>query len=216
MRRSLFLLATFLLSGLFAFTQEGEKGDKKSREILDRLTEKTESYTTMQAEFTYKMENTEAGIDESTEGVLAVMGDSYKLNIAGQIVICDGETVYTVIEEEEIQINSLEESEESLTPNKLLNSYSDDYKSKFIREDFRYGTTVNIVDLTPIEGKTYYKVRLVIDKAKDQLQEITIFDKNGSTYSYVINKFSPDLPLSAEDFIFKEEDYPGLEIVDMR
>ena len=77
--------------------QENDKGDKKSREMLDRLTAKTEAYKTIYVEFSYKMNNTEANIDETTEGVLTIMKDSYKLDIAGQVVICDGETIWTYI-----------------------------------------------------------------------------------------------------------------------
>jgi len=199
------------------FSQENDKGDKKSREMLDKLTAKTEAYNSIYVEFSYKMNNKEANIDESTEGALTIMKDNYKLNIAGQLVICDGETIWTYIEDaEEVQVNSVEESEESITPNKLLTAYNDDYRSKFIKEDFQYGATVNIIDLTPLEGKSYYKVRLIIDKEKDQLHDITIFDKNGSTYSYIIKTFTPNVEVEASAFTFNESDYPDVDVVDMR
>ena len=212
------MLITLLALITFGLTaQEEEKGDRKSNEILDRLTAKTEAYKTIRVEFAYKMENQEAGIDERTDGTLTVKGDKYRLNIAGQTVICDGETVWTYIEDaEEVQINTVGESEESITPNKLLSSYNEDYRSKFIREDFMYGTTVNIIDLTPVEGKSYYKVRLVIDKEKDQLHEISIFDKNGSTYSYIINSFTPNTEVPDSKFSFDKSEFPGVDVIDMR
>jgi outer membrane lipoprotein-sorting protein len=197
--------------------QDTEKGDKKSNEILDRLTKKTEVYKTIKAEFAYIMKNADAGIDEKTEGTLYVKGDKYRLLIAGQVVICDGTTSWTYIKDaEEVQINSVENSEESITPNKLLTSYNKDYKSKFVKEGFQYGTTVNIIDLTPIQDKSYSSVRVIIDKAKDQLLDITIFDKNGSTYSYIINKFEPDIAVSDSQFTFNKTEFPGADIVDMR
>lgn len=216
MRRitTILLLMAF---GATLFAQDNDKGDKKSSEILDRLTKITEAYKTIYIEFSYKMFNAEADIDETTDGILTIMGNNYKLNIAGQQVICDGETLWTYIKDaEEVQINSVEEDEESITPNKLLTAYNDDYRSKFIREDFQYGTKVNIIDLSPLEGKSYYKVRLIINKAKNQLLEITIFDKNGSTYSYIIKKFTPNVDVDASAFTFKESDYPGVDVVDMR
>ncbi len=216
MGRLIIILLTALIS-IQAFGQDEDKGDKKSNEILDRLTAKTEAYKTIRVEFAYKMENTDAGIDERTDGTLIIEGDKYRLNIAGQIVICDGTTVWTYIEDaEEVQINSVDESEETITPGKLLTSYNKDYRSKFIKEDFMYGTTVNIIDLTPIEGKSYYKVRLVIDKEKDQLHEITIYDKNGSTYSYIINKFEPNVEVPASTFTFNKAEFPDAEVIDMR
>jgi outer membrane lipoprotein carrier protein len=103
--------------------QDTEKGDKKSNEILNRLTTKTEAYKTIKAEFAYIMKNADAGIDEKTEGTLFVKGDKYRLLIAGQVVISDGITSWTYIKDaDEVQINSVENSEESITPNKLLTS----------------------------------------------------------------------------------------------
>jgi len=216
MNKLLLLIITVFIS-VFGFAQDTDKGDKKSREVLDRLTAKTEAYATIKVEFNYKMKNIEADIDENTEGTLFVKGNKYRLLIAGQLVICDGETLWTYIEDaEEVQINAVEDAEETITPSNLLTSYSKDYKSKYIRETFQYGTTVHVIDLTPKEGKSYYKVQVIIDKAKDQLLEITIFDKNGSTYSYIINSFVPNLELADSQFEFSSDDYPDADIVDMR
>ena len=216
MKKLLSLIITVTFANLLV-AQDTDKGDKKSNEILDRLTKKTEAYKTITAEFAYIMKNADAGIDEKTEGTLFVKGDKYRLLIAGQIVICDGITTWTYIKDaEEVQINSVENSEESITPNKLLTSYNKDYKSKFVKETFQYGTTVNVIDLTPTEGKSFSSVRVIIDKAKDQLLEITIFDKNGSTYSYIINKFEPDTPVNDSQFTFNKSEFPGAEVVDMR
>ncbi len=216
MKKLLSLILTVTFMNLI-IAQDTDKGDKKSNEILDRLTKKTEAYKTIKAEFAYIMKNADAGIDEKTEGTLFVKGDKYRLLIAGQVVICDGITTWTYIKDaDEVQINSVENSEESITPNKLLTSYNKDYKSKFVKETFQYGTTVNIIDLTPIEGKSFSSVRVIIDKAKDQLLEITIFDKNGSTYSYIINKFVPDTAIDDSQFTFNKSEFPGAEVVDMR
>jgi outer membrane lipoprotein-sorting protein len=216
--RKLIVLTVMIAVGFTLMAQDDETmGDKKSSEIIDRVISKTEAYKSFGAEFTHKMKNAEAGIDESNDGELVVMGDMYKLKIAGQLVICDGETIWTYIEDaEEVQINVVEDSDESITPSNLLTSYNKDYKSKFIRESFQYGTTVYVIDLTPAEGKSYYKVRLIIDKEKEQILEITIFDKNGSTYSYIVNKFEPNVDAQESDFTFNPDDYPDVDVVDMR
>ncbi|MBC8490037.1 MAG: outer membrane lipoprotein carrier protein LolA [Bacteroidetes bacterium] len=216
MKQFIFVIL-ILASSQILYSQDTDKGDKKSKEILDKVIAKTESYKTFKAEFIYKMINTEAGVDESTEGILFVKGDKYRLFIAGQLVICNGETIWTYIEDaEEVQINSVEDSDETITPSNLLTSYNKDYKSKFVRETFQYGTTVYVIDLTPVEGKSYYKIRLIIDKKREQILEITIFDKNESTYSYIINKFTPNIPVDDSEFTFNPADYPDVDVVDMR
>lgn len=213
-----FILVILILAcSQILYSQDSDKGDKKSKEILDKVIAKTESYKSFKAEFTHKMQNSDAGVDESVQGILFVKGDKYRLSIVGQLVICDGETIWTYIEDaEEVQINSVEDSDETITPGNLLTSYNKDYKSKFVRETFQYGTIVYVIDLTPVKGKSYYKVRLVIDKAKEQILEITIFDKNGSTYSYIINKFAQNIPVDDSEFTFNPADYPDVDVVDMR
>ncbi len=199
------------------FAQNNEKGDKKSNKIMDDFTVKTESYKSFQAEFIYKMENEEAGIDESKDGVLTVEGDKYNLKIAGQEVISDGETIWTYIEDaEEVQVNEVEEGDDAITPNNLLTAYNKDYKSNFVKEAFVYGTSAYIIDLKPSEGKSFSKVRLTIDKEKMQILDITIFDKNGSTYSYVIRKFIPNIEMADGLFYFDTNNFPDVDVVDMR
>lgn len=213
----LMILIIAVVLGFSLNAQNNDKGDKKSNEIMDKFTSKTESYKSFHAEFTYKMENEEAGIDESKEGILSVEGDKYNLIIAGQEVISDGKTIWTYIKDsEEVQINSVEEGEEAITPNNLLTAYNKDYKSNFIKEEFIYGTSAYIIDLKPSEGKSFFKVRLTIDKEKYHILDITIFDKNGSTYSYIINKFIPNIDTAPELFLFDTEKYPDVDVVDMR
>jgi outer membrane lipoprotein-sorting protein len=215
MKKISLIIALVISVSLFA--QDNEKGDKKSNEIMKEFTTKTESYNSFMTEFTYKMENKEAGIDESKDGELTVEGDKYNLKIAGQEVISDGETIWTYIEDaEEVQINSVEEGEDAITPNNLLTAYNKDYKSKFVKEDFVYGSSAYIIDLTPNEGKSFFKVRLTLDKDKLEILEISIFDKNGSTYSYVIGKFIPDVEIPEGLFSFDTNKYPDVDVVDMR
>ncbi|GAB4319882.1 MAG: hypothetical protein Kow00127_12150 [Bacteroidales bacterium] len=212
------LLITFLLVVSFQLAaQDDEKGDKRSREILDRMTLRIESYKTILIEFTYKMENTEADINEEADGTLKVMGDKYRLEISGQTVICDGSTIWTYIADaEEVQINNAGEDDEALTPDKLLTSYNKDYRSKFIREDVMYGEKVNIIDLTPIEGKSFYKVRLILGQEDDRIHDITIFDKNNSTYSYIMRTFTPNVDFPENTFTFDPKEFPDADVIDMR
>ncbi len=197
-----------------AFAQK----DKKASMILDAVIAKTEAQKTIEVEFTLTMNNPEAGINESKSGIIQIMGDSYRLDIKEQIIISDGETMWTLLlEDEEVMINELEEDDaDAITPSNLLNSYNDNYKSKFVQEDVYNGKTVEIIELTPLKGRNFTKIHVIIDQLEKQILNFSIFDKNGSTYSYVFNKYitNKDIPLSA--FSFNKDDYPDFEIVDMR
>ena len=192
--------------------------DKKATRILDAVIAKTEAQKTIEVDFTYTMKNPEAGIDESKSGILQIMGDSYRLDISEQIVISDGETMWTLlVEDEEVMINEVEEDNaDAITPSNLLNSYSKNYKSKFLKEDILKGKVAEIIELTPLKGRNFIKIHVVIDKAEKQILSFSIFDKNGSTYSYIINKYNSNKDIPASAFTFNEADYPDFEIVDMR
>ena len=191
--------------------------DKKATEILDAVVEKTNSYESFKADFDYAMLNESAGIDETKSGTIWVSGDKYRLNVAGQVVICNGENLWTVLaEDEEVMLNAVEESDETITPSNLLNKYNEKYKSRFTGEYSENGKTLQSIELKPKEGKTYSKVEVVVDKGNKQIVSFTIFDKNGSIYSYTIKDFESNIPLSENMFEFSEEEYPGFYLIDMR
>ena len=212
MKKSIAILCVLLI-GISAIAQR----NKKATEILDKVTEINESYKNMEVEFTLTMENKEADINDSKSGHLFIMGDKFKLVLEAQIVISDGENQYTLLmEDEEVMINSLEEEPDAITPNNLLNSYKTNYKSKFIKEEQYKGKTVEVIELTPLKGRTFTKIKVLVAKTSKQIMSFTIFDKNGSSYSYIINKFTPNTDIDPNSFSFNEDQYPDFEIVDMR
>ena len=202
---------------IFAFLSVNAQKDKKATEILNKVIENTESYETIKVDFTYKMYNEEANIDESKDGKLYIQKQKYRLLIANQMIISDGETIWTYLKsDQEVMISSADESEETINPSNLLNSYNEDYKSKFIKETIIDGRQIEIIELKPLKGKTYSLIEVTIDKAKKQILVFTIFDKNGSEYSYQIKEFIPNIPLSDTTFTFLEKDYPDVDFIDMR
>ena len=212
MKKIIFLTFTILL-----FLSANAQKDKKATEILDKVIENTESYKTFKVDFVYKMYNEKSNIDESKEGILFVCKEKYRLLISNQMVISDGETIWTyLISDKEVMIGSAEENEEAITPSNLLNSYQEDYKSKFVKETTIRGKKVEIIELKPLKGKTYSLIKVTIDKMKKQLVDFTIYDKNGSEYSYQINKFITNISLSDTTFTFSEKDYPDVDFIDMR
>ncbi len=207
--------------GLFALclslTMHAQR-DQKATNILDAVIAKTEAQKNIEVNFVYSMQNPEAGIDESKNGILKIMGNSYRLEIAGQIVISDGETLWTLLlEDEEVMINEVEEGDaDAITPSNLLNSYNENYKSKYIKEDRYQGKTVDLIELTPLKGRNFTKIHVIIDQLEKQILSFSIFDKNGSTYSYSIKTYKLNQNLPDTLFTFREESYPNFEVVDMR
>jgi outer membrane lipoprotein-sorting protein len=94
-----------------------------------------------------------------------------------------------------------------------LSGYNKDFKSKFIEEK----GNDQIIELYPNKkGKTFTKVRLTIDKTKKQISKFIIYDRSGTTFSYLVDKFVADQPLADTMFSFNKAEHPGVEVNDMR
>ncbi len=192
--------------------------DPKAKAVLDKLSAKTKSYKSMSAGFEYKLENKEAGIDETQKGSILLKGEKYKLNLAGQEVVCNGKTVWTYIEDaEEVQItDNDEEDEEGLSPSKLLTIYEKGFKYKYDKEQTIGGVLVHTIYLYPMKPgeKNYHTIILNVNKAKSQVHSMVVKSKDGNLYTYTLSNFVADRAISDDTFNFKTPD--GVEEIDLR
>ncbi|MCX6248932.1 MAG: outer membrane lipoprotein carrier protein LolA [Bacteroidetes bacterium] len=211
--RNLFI-AIMIIVSVPVFSQTK---DAKAIQLLDEVSAKTKSYKSIRAEFSYTMENKQAKINEVKTGTLTLSGDKYSLKAAGQEVICDGKTIWTYLKESnEVQINDLDNKDESLTPSKLLSSYNASYKSKMLKDHSPTDPNEATIELIPNVIKNFTKAVLVVDKVKKQVKNFILYDKNGNVFTYKITKYQTDIPVTAGDFTFDKTKFPGVEVIDMR
>ncbi len=212
MRTFFSILMIILVWPVFSQTK-----DTKAIALLDEVSAKTKSYKSIRADFSYKMENKQAKVNEEKTGTLTLSGDKYRLKTAGQEVICDGKLIWTyMIESNEVQINDLDNKDDALTPSKLLSSYNANYKSKILKDKPSKDPNEVTIELIPNVIKNFTKAILVVDKIKKQVKSFMLFDKSGNTFTYKITRYQTDLPLNTAEFTFDKSKFPGVEINDMR
>ncbi|MEI6899054.1 MAG: outer membrane lipoprotein carrier protein LolA [Bacteroidota bacterium] len=211
-------MKNYLTSLLFliSFVGFSQSKDQKASVLLDEVSAKTKAYKSIKVDFSYTMENKSAKINEEKKGTLMIQGDKYRLTAASQVVICDGKTIWTYLEESnEVQVNILENKDDALTPSKLLTSYNSNYKSKVIKDKSITDPNIEAIELTPNSVKNFNKAMITVDKTKKQIKSFSLYDKNGNTFTYKITKFQTDLPVTAGDFTFDKAKFPGVEVIDM-
>ncbi len=214
MRNTIMRTTFAILLLCITVTGSGQSKDPKAIALLEEVSTKTKAYKSIKVDFTYTMENTKAKINETKSGTLLISGDKYKMSASGQTVICDGKTIWTYIQESnEVQINTLDNKDDALTPSKLLTSYNANYKSKMIKST---EPGIESVELIPNTSKNFTKAILGIDKVKKQIRSFTLFDKSGNTFTYKIKTFLTDIPVTNGDFSFDEKKFPDVEVIDMR
>lgn len=210
-------LLLIALTTLISFGSFAQEVDTKAKGILDKLSAKTKAHKTIKAEFKFTLINKAEGINESQTGKIQIKGANYFLSIAGQDVMSDGKSVYTVLKDaEEVQINGVadDEEEDFISPNTIFTLYETGFKYKYLKED----KGMHIINLYPkdAEEKEFHRIALFIDKAKNQINKVKIFGKDGSTTIYSIVSFTANAAIPDSKFTFDKAKNPNYEVVDLR
>jgi outer membrane lipoprotein-sorting protein len=217
MKKIKYLMLPLFFVSIFGIKVNAQIDESKAKTILDGVSAKMKSYTTMKIAFSYNMVNTKTNVNETKTGTIQIKGNKYHLEIGGQTVFCDGKTVWTYIKDDnEVNINNVSTQDDAINPTTILNNYSLNYKPKWMKEMIDGGKTIEVIDMTPLKGKSYYKVRLNIDKVVQQITSTIVYDKNGSTYTYTISTFTSNVTMDDAIFTFNKANYPNVETNDMR
>jgi outer membrane lipoprotein-sorting protein len=192
----------FIALGTTLFAQ-----DQVAKDVLDRLSATTKSYKNMTVGFDF--------INEKQKGILVLQEEMFRLEMEEQIIINDGESQWIYLTDiNEVQIMEHDPEEQMRSPNKLFTIYEEGYKYTYIGAEAKKGKRLQIIDLFPEESGAFMKVTLAVDAAKNQLHKITMHDKNGGTYSYLVTNFKSNT--AVKPFAFNAYDYPGVEVIDLR
>ena len=66
------------------------------------------------------------------------------------------------------------------------------------------------------EEKSFHRIVLFINKAKNQITKVKVYGKDGSIFTYSIKTFTPNQTISESKFTFNKANYTGYEIIDLR
>jgi len=215
--RKLFLITILSLFVIAGYSQQ----DAKAKEILEKVTKTTQSLSSIEAKFTFEMNNKAENIQEKSSGTIILKGKKYKLNIPmmGLQVTCDGKTIWTyMINANEVSISSLDESTDDLMdPTRIFTIYERGFNYKFGGESTDAGVPVYNINLTPQKAAgDVSSIKLMIDKPKMLIRGADIAGKDGNSYKVSISQFKTDGVFKDSDFVFDASKYKDVEIVDMR
>ena len=194
--------------------------DAKAKSILAEVSKKYRSYDVIKTDFTFTLDNPQAKVKETQVGTLYAKSkaNKYKVVLKAQELISDGRNQWTYSKaDKEVQLSEVDNSPNALNPAQIFTIYEKGFKYLYTGDSKVNNRTVHVIDLTPTDGKrSFFKVRLNIDKSTKQISNAIIFDKNGNRYTYTIRTFTPNVKVSESMFAFDAKKYPGVEVVDLR
>jgi outer membrane lipoprotein carrier protein len=195
------------------YAKKKEVSDPEATKILKKLKDKFTAFSAMNAEYTLTIDNRET--KETQNGKLTQKGNKFHVDNNGNQIFCDGVTVWMFMKNNNtVQINNFEQDDDPMSPSRLLKIYESE-------NEFFYAITNETTAKTEIEFKPnkkdvdFSKIRIEVDKAKNEVSYIKVFAKDGTIYTLNIKSIksaSPDDSI----FTFNKSKFPGVKVEDLR
>ncbi len=213
----IYLFIALLISSI-SFSQSKNKGTV----ILDKVAKEYKTYKGAVIDFTLKMDNAQGDVHETSKGKAWAKGNMYKVNLMGVETYFDGTTKWSYMkDEEEVNVTTPDPNDKnSFNPTQLFTEYQNGYRVEYKKEMFENNRALQYVDLLPVQEKVksseFNRIKVKIDKDKNQIYQIIRYGKDGNDYTITINKLEKNNSLQDSMFKYDKTKNPDVEIIDLR
>jgi hypothetical protein len=200
---------------LFIATSSLQAQDMKAKALLDQVSAKVKSYSSIIIDFKYSLSNAKENINQDSKGNVVLKDNQYVLNFMGVTKMYDGKKTYTIVpEDEEITISKVDENDNTaVTPSKMLTFFNTGYKYTLDKTTTIKGRKIQYVKLVPISSKDQRKeILLGIDSKTKNIYNLIEIGKKGTKTTLTVNSFKTNQPLSKNQFTFVKSKYPNYYI----
>jgi len=211
-KKYILIILSFLT--LSSFAQSGKDADL----LIDKISKRYKKFKSIKADFTYSVESKAERINEKQKGNIVIKSNKFRLDIAGQTIICDNKTQWTYSKEiNEVNIQNYKPKEGVMKLDDIFTMYSKGFVSRIAEVVKEGGRELTVIELAPKDKKkNYFKIKVYIERNNQQIVKSVIFDKNGSIHTYAITNQIPNIKFEDGYFTFNPKKYPNVEINDMR
>lgn len=208
-----------LFTGSLFAQKNPTKNDPEAKKILDAVSARFKTFKTVQASFTYKVENAAGKALSTKNGTILMKGTKYKLSFGGQEIFCNGTTVWNYDKAaNEVTVSTVDPTANTITPQKLFSNFYDKDFFYTLNGERKVGTkTLQEIQMTPVDkSKSFHTVYLQIDKAAQTIYSTKVLENGGNRYSYTVTSMKPNVPATDNQFVFDKTKYPGVSVEDLR
>jgi outer membrane lipoprotein-sorting protein len=197
-----------------------QEQDAKAKAILDDVSKNTKTYKTISSGFLVTTFNKDKKLVEKQDGKIQVKGQKFRLEIPGNVIVCDGKTIWNHNKDAgEVNIKNFDPNNDSQNPSKIFTLYETGFKYKFDKEEKVGPTLCYVIDLYPTvkpEKQKFHTAKLYIDKIKKQVVQLKKLLRDGGTEVYDIKQFKPNTEIPESAFTFDTKNFKPDQITDER
>ncbi|QQS50565.1 MAG: outer membrane lipoprotein carrier protein LolA [Bacteroidota bacterium] len=210
---------TYIIALIVPVLVSGQQ-DPEAKKILDRVSEKMKTYQTIEADFELVIDNRMDNLHSKTSGSIEIKGEKYILQSMGTSVYFDGKTMWSYMTDiNEVTITQPGKGEGDFVDNPALifSFYDKNFKYQLIGEAKVDNYWAYEIDLYPVDlNQPYSRFKLFIRKDTDAIYMMKAISKDAIDYTIFILNTRYDKPMDDSRFTFKPENYPKIEVVDLR
>ena len=217
--RSLFFTACALVLAQAGLAQDAALARADLKQLRDRY----EGAGAMQADVALEIQFPEQPA-EVQRGTIVRDGERFRVAFDQQVVISDGTTLWMYLpDNREVQVYDATDGADGggggfMRPQDLLTIYdSDGFEAAVVGEVTEGGRAYRQIEFKPTDRDAEFaKVRMTYDPARREIRRVKVFNKDGSRFTLVLDDVRLGVPAPAGAFTFREADYPGVMVEDMR
>ena len=206
MKKIILLFIAIISSNNIAVSQQADEAEK----LLNKVSENIKSYDNIYINYTYTLSNLEEDINQTNKGSFVTENDNWKFVMLGVTRIFDGDKLYTISpDDEEVTISTQNPDDETtITPNKMLYFYEEDYNFEMDIVQYIGRKKIQYVKLVPMDSDAEIKyILLGIDVEFNQIYKVIETGVNDTQTTISIVDFEVNLPLEESLFVFDKEKY---------
>jgi outer membrane lipoprotein-sorting protein len=203
----------FIFLAFFACFSTFAQKDPSAKVILDQMGAKVKNSKGILVSIQMVSKNSQGKAMGTKQISLKMKGDKYNLKQGLMEILCDGLIIYNFDGVNTISKSSVAESDQTLSPQKLLaGNYDKDFNYSLLAQTNSNAT----IELTPLDKrKSFQKVTLVVDKVKSALSSASILDKSNNSTLVKVLSINYSAVLADNLFLFNRAKYPkNVEIFD--
>ena len=199
--KKLFFSFILLLVGV------GMVNAQTAKQMLDNVYNKYQNAQSYYIKFDFEHQN--KGNTQKKSGEVYSAKQKFNLNVDDTNQIFDGKKLYTIAKDEkEVVISNASNTEDFLTPTKVLNAYRIGYHYTLDKKQTIGGQNIQFIKLTPTsQGSTIKYSILGVNTKNNQIYSYQEFGKDGSKTTINVKEYLENLIIHKDYFNFDQKKY---------
>lgn len=191
---------------------------QSAEEVIQNVRAQVNTSEPIRVEFQQVFQWKLTGKEEKVQGSMDLQGlDKFRIETPDQTIVSNGKTMWTYSRpENQVIIDTVRQSGQSLMPRDILFSYPDEYNTKIIQKSAELdGQFVVVLRMLPKnEDQFIQEIKVWINRESWKPMKVEFTDLNDNQTMYSIKSITKDANISGNTFQFQPP--KEAEVIDVR